>query len=56
MFDKLNSVLAGVDADYADIRYELMHETRIAFSGPELTTFVSSSTDGYVLRVLKDGG
>lgn len=56
MFDKLNSVLAGVDADYADIRYELMHETRIAFSGPELTTFVSSSTDGYVLRALKDGG
>jgi TldD protein len=49
-------VLAGIDAEFADIRYELMHETRIVFSGPELTTLVSSSTDGYVLRVLKNGG
>ncbi|MEO0078703.1 MAG: TldD/PmbA family protein [candidate division WOR-3 bacterium] len=56
MFDKLKAVLAGIDADYADIRYEVMHETRIGFNGPELTTLVSSSTDGFVLRVLNDGG
>ncbi len=56
MFDKLKTMLGRVDADYCDIRYELMHETRIAFSGRELTAVSSSSTDGYVLSALKNGG
>ena len=56
MFDKLKAMLGRVDADYCDIRYELMHETKVGFSGRELTLLDSSSTDGYVLRVLKNGG
>jgi TldD protein len=56
MFDKLKSVLSQVDADYADARYELMFETRVVFSGRELTSVTSNRSDGYVLRVLKSGG
>jgi TldD protein len=56
MLDKLKSILAGVDADYADIRYEVKQETKISFSGKELTGMSSSATDGHVVRVLKDGG
>ena len=56
MFEKLEAILAKVDEDYADIRYELKTETLIEFNGRELTGFGSNSTDGYVLRVLKNGG
>ncbi len=56
MLDKLKSILAGADADYADIRYEVKKETKIGFSGRELTLMSSSSTDGHVVRVLKSGG
>lgn len=33
MFDKLKKLLSLVDADYADIRYEIMKETVISFNG-----------------------
>ena len=56
MFDKLRSILSKVDADYADLRYEIKKETTVVFTGKELTQIGSSSTDGYVLRVLKRGG
>lgn len=56
MFERLRVLLAKVDADYADMRYEVKTETSIEFNGKELSTIGSSSTDGYVLRVLKDGG
>ena len=56
MFDKLRDMLAGVDADYADVRHEQMSETKIAFARKELTGLSASSTDGYVVRVLKNGG
>lgn len=56
MFEKLRRVLNKVDADYADIRYEVKKATVISFDGKELTQISSNSTDGYVLRVLKDGG
>jgi len=56
MFDKLREILSKVDADYADIRYEVKKEAVISFSGKELTQIGSSSTDGYVIRALKDGG
>jgi predicted Zn-dependent protease len=56
MIDKLKTMLAQADADYADLRYEIKHETKIGFNGPELTHVSVSSTDGYVLRVLKGGG
>ncbi len=56
MFDKLKTVLGLVDADYADIRYETRADTTLGFNGKDLTQMSSSTTDGYVLRVLKKGG
>lgn len=56
MFENLRAMLSRVDADYADIRYEIKKETVIQFDGKELTQIGSNSTDGYVLRVLKKGG
>ncbi|HTW92234.1 MAG TPA: TldD/PmbA family protein [bacterium] len=56
MFDELQRMLGLVRADYADLRYELVRETSIDFSGRELTGLSASSTDGFVWRVLKDGG
>jgi len=56
MFDKLKSMLAKVEAEYADIRHEVKNETRIAFNGRELTEIGSNTTDGYVLRILNKGG
>ena len=56
MFDRLQKMLGLVHADYADLRYELARATSIDFSGRELTGLSASSTDGYVWRVLKNGG
>jgi len=56
MFDDMRMMLSRVDADYADIRYEIKKETIIQYDGKELTRIGLNSTDGYVLRVLKDGG
>lgn len=56
MFDKLKKIIEKTDAEYADIRYETKDSTVIGFSGKELTDTVSSSADGFVLRVLKNGG
>lgn len=56
MFEKLRKILNEVDADYADIRYEVKKDAVISFSGKELTQMGSNSTDGYVIRALKDGG
>ena len=56
MFEKVEGILAKVDADYADIRYEIKKDTTITFNGKELTRVGANSTDGFVLRVLKGGG
>lgn len=56
MFDKLKQILAKIDADYADVRYEIKKDIVIAFNGKELSQIGSNSTDGYVVRALKDGG
>jgi TldD protein len=56
VFDKLEKMLGLVRADYADLRYELVRETGIDYSGRELTGLSASSTDGYVWRVLVNGG
>jgi TldD protein len=56
VFDQLQKMLGLVQADYADLRYELVRETSIDFSGRELTGLSASSTDGFVWRVLKNGG
>ena len=56
MFEKLKSILSKVDAEYSDIRYEIKGEVKISFSGKELTQVSFNSTDGFVLRILKNGG
>ncbi len=56
MFDQLKRILSQVKADFADLRYELKTETKIAYDGRELSLVTSNSTDGYALRVLKSGG
>ncbi len=56
MFDQLDRMLGLVRADYADLRYEMARETSIDFSGRELTGLSASSSDGFVWRVLKNGG
>jgi len=56
LLDRLAKLLGLAQADYADLRYELAHETTINYSGRELTGLSASTTDGYVLRVLKRGG
>jgi TldD protein len=56
MSEDLKKMLSLVSADYADLRYEIKRETKIAFNGHELTLMTSNATDGYVLRVLKAGG
>lgn len=56
MFDHLRAILSRVDADYADLRYEIKRETSVTFNGKELTQIGSNATDGFVLRVLKRGG
>ncbi len=56
MLDELKRILSKVDADYADLRYEIKKETRIVFNGKELSQIGSNTTNGYVARVLKNGG
>jgi TldD protein len=56
MFTKLRGILSKLDVDYADIRYEKKMTTKITFAGKELTQIGSNSTDGYVVRVLDEGG
>lgn len=49
-------MLSRISADYADVRYEIMGDTRIVFQGRELFHLSTNITDGYVLRALKNGG
>lgn len=56
MIDKLKKILGRVDADYADIRYEVKKDTVVGFAGRELGRVSASSADGFVLRVLYQGG
>ncbi|HLE11363.1 MAG: Zn-dependent protease [Bdellovibrionales bacterium RIFOXYD12_FULL_39_22] len=56
MLDKLQKHLSKIKADYADIRYEKMRETRVGFTGQDLTGIGPNDTDGYVIRVYKNGG
>lgn len=56
MLNRIKKMLELVDADYADIRYEVKKETSAGFSGKELSRVNASSADGYVLRVLYKGG
>lgn len=56
MIDELKKIIGRLDADYADIRYEVRKDTVAGFTGRELTRVSASSADGFVLRVLYKGG
>lgn len=56
MFETLRAMISKVTAQYADIRYEIKKETKVVFHGRELFHIGSNSTDGFVIRILKDGG
>jgi TldD protein len=56
MLEKLKSILGKIDADYADIRYEKKLKTNVAFSSKDLTEAGTNTSDGFVLRILMDGG
>ncbi|MCD4776501.1 MAG: TldD/PmbA family protein [Candidatus Aegiribacteria sp.] len=56
MIDRLKSMISGVEADFVDIRYEIKTETNIGFTGREIRKVGSNRTDGYVIRVGKNGG
>ena len=56
MFEALRSIISRTSANYGDIRYEIKKETKIMFNGKELYHVGSNSTDGYVIRILKNGG
>jgi TldD protein len=56
MLEKLSEYLSQIDADYSDIRYEKMVTTKMGYNKDELALVNSSATDGYVIRVLIDGG
>ncbi|TSA26694.1 TldD/PmbA family protein [bacterium] len=56
MLSKLKQILHKAEADYADIRYEIKKETFITLDGKELSDIGSTATDGYVVRILKNGG
>ncbi|MBD3370098.1 TldD/PmbA family protein [Candidatus Fermentibacteria bacterium] len=56
MLGKLAELLREAEADFADIRYELRKDVNVVFAGSDLKSVVESSTDGYVVRVLRNGG
>jgi len=56
MLQKLKNIIAGIDADYADLRYEIKTTNKIRMSGNEIRNAGANSGDGFVLRVLKNGG
>ena len=56
MFETLQTILSHTTAGYADIRYEIKRETKIAFQGRELFHVGSNTTDGFVIRIVQNGG
>ena len=56
MIETLKKMTANLDADYFDIRYETKHVDRVLLSKGEIRAYGSNTGDGYVLRVLKNGG
>jgi TldD protein len=54
MIQILKSMLEKINAQYADLRYELKTETKIIFSGKDITEISSCPADGFVLRIIKD--
>ncbi len=56
MIETMKAMLGKVEADYADLRYETKRVQRVVLSKKEVRSYGSNSGDGYVLRVLRQGG
>ncbi len=56
MREKLSNILAGLGADYADIRHEENRKTVIGYEGKQLRKISSHSSSGGHLRTYVDGG
>jgi len=56
MKEALASVVTGLQAEYADLRYEENRKTRIQYEGPDLKQAGSYATHGGHVRVYADGG
>jgi TldD protein len=53
---ELRNLVERAKADFIDVRHEVKREAKIAFSGRELKVIGENVTDGYVVRVLNNGG
>ena len=57
MLNRLADAIAGHTAvDFIDLRYEVKKVTRVGLNREELRDLGSDTTDGYVVRVLQNGG
>lgn len=56
MIETLRKMTGNLDADYFDIRYETKRVERVVMNKGEVRSFGSNTGDGYVLRVMKNGG
>ena len=56
MIEKLKQMAGNIAADYFDIRYETKRVEQVTMSKKEIRSCGSNLGDGYVLRVLKNGG
>ena len=56
MKEHLTSALAGLDADYVDIRHEDNRKTRILFRGKKLEAIAENATSGGHVRAYAKGG
>jgi len=56
MKDRLRSVLARLDADYVDVRFEENQKTTIRYEGKDLRQIASYETSGGHVRAYANGG
>ncbi len=56
ILDQCQSHISGVKVDYIDIRYEIKKETNIGFDSRDIKEVSGNTTDGYVVRVMDNGG
>ena len=56
MIERLKQMTSRIDAEYFDIRYETKRVEQVIMSKNEIRICGSNIGDGYVLRVLKNGG
>ncbi len=56
MKERLARIVTGLNADYADIRYEENRKTRVSYRGRRLELVSSYSTSGGHIRVYMNGG